>query len=658
MRARVVAVSLLLAMSLCASAVAEMKCPKCADKYPDEASFCPKDGTKLVKAAASARTVEARFDAYGLNGKLPVSFHVRVVDRPDRDEREIIMQQREGGATPTETIVLVEDFKGKPLRFSYAKAADGGKKVTGTIRGKKLEITSEEQGRKTTETREWEQGAVFHHGPLGDPQWTACLAGGGETVRYRTYHPDDGIFMDATAAPAGTATNTILGRDMNVRVVRVEFRGGKTVTFDALFSPDGPIVALEMGGGAVRLVQVPAAGAATRKQAASEAANGKHVNLRNDMLELKADLALLPDGSFPVAFTCLMGREISPEKMAAYAVMNLPAAEREAALKKMLGEGRQGQQGGTTMPFATMTLRNLTDGTLDLRAALQVARYSDPAATTVQLAKGEARTIRLSPAFSDTIMALTEERMTNVSVRVERTGGGVVVERTLPLKLLSRNDMVWSVEESFDLQWLIAVFVTPRPSNKAIDTLLREAAELTLFKSIVGYQDTSATERKRSGALWREVTRDLSRRETVEAQAKALFNAIKARGVRYVNAPVSFGRGAQRVKYADEVLADRSGNCIETTVLFASAFEAMGMHPVVVIVPGHAFVGVQRWEWGSGRDAVGDPIVIETTMVGSDSYEAARRVAEARYEEAKKKGKLRLIMISMLRYLGIAPAAR
>ncbi|MHC4253559.1 MAG: hypothetical protein ACYS9X_30945, partial [Planctomycetota bacterium] len=290
---------------------------------------------------------------------------------------------------------------------------------------------------------------------------------------------------------------------------------------------------------------------------------------------------------------------------------------------------------------------------------VDLARYADAVAETVRLTPGQSRTLELSPVFADSIMQLTEERMTNVTLKVEKTDGGVVVEKTIPVRLLSRNDMVWSGEQTFDLMFLIAVFVTPRPSDKSIDRLLREAADRTPFGSIIGYQEATVDRIEKTSryTLGHRVKKRLSHKEIVEAQAKAIFDTIKARGVKYVNAPVSFGRDAQRIKYADEVLADRSGNCIETTVLFASAIEATGMHPTIIIVPNHAFVGVQEWKWGSGPEAAG-MVFIETTMVGSRTFEEARDAAERQFLKAYQEGKAQLIPIYMLSQFGIAPAPK
>ncbi len=48
----------------------------------------------------------------------------------------------------------------------------------------------------------------------------------------------------------------------------------------------------------------------------------------------------------------------------------------------------------------------------------------------------------------------------------------------------------------------------------------------------------------------------------------------------------------ENINLPAETLQQRSGMCIELTVLLASAVEQIGLHAEIVIIPGHAFLGV------------------------------------------------------------------
>lgn len=83
------------------------------------------------------------------------------------------------------------------------------------------------------------------------------------------------------------------------------------------------------------------------------------------------------------------------------------------------------------------------------------------------------------------------------------------------------------------------------------------------------------------------------------------------------------GSPSQKVNYPIEVLRSRDGLCIETTHLFASIFEALGMQPVIVEIPGHAFVG---WRTDLNSNIVD---FLETTMIANKN---------ATFTEALNKG--------------------
>ena len=63
-------------------------------------------------------------------------------------------------------------------------------------------------------------------------------------------------------------------------------------------------------------------------------------------------------------------------------------------------------------------------------------------------------------------------------------------------------------------------------------------------------------------------------------------------GVTYVNPPASFEKSGQKVRSPSRVLEARMGTCLDLAVLAAAALEQCGLRPIVVLVRGHAFVGV------------------------------------------------------------------
>ena len=73
--------------------------------------------------------------------------------------------------------------------------------------------------------------------------------------------------------------------------------------------------------------------------------------------------------------------------------------------------------------------------------------------------------------------------------------------------------------------------------------------------------------------------------------APSLLRSIK-KGIIYRAVPASHEAIGQRITLADQVLESHQGNCIELTLLMASVLEAVGINSGVVIMRGHAFLGV------------------------------------------------------------------
>ena len=141
----------------------------------------------------------------------------------------------------------------------------------------------------------------------------------------------------------------------------------------------------------------------------------------------------------------------------------------------------------------------------------------------------------------------------------------------------------------------------------------------------------------------------LTHEEIVSAQLSAIYRTIQKSGMNYVNAHISFAPGhSQRVKRPCDTIKLKGGNCIDGSVLFASCFEAIGLEPIIVIVPGHAFVGVRAWI-DSDRY-----FFIETTMVSSFDFDQSSSKAANEYEQYSSPDK-KVISVKKAREEGIKP---
>jgi hypothetical protein len=99
-----------------------------------------------------------------------------------------------------------------------------------------------------------------------------------------------------------------------------------------------------------------------------------------------------------------------------------------------------------------------------------------------------------------------------------------------------------------------------------------------------------------------------------------------------------------------ESLFDKQANCIDGTVLFASLLEGISMRPAIVLVPGHAFVAWETWT------SSGEWRYLETTMIGTSTFEQACLSAETTAKHFAAAKQLRLLPLVQLRSkLGITP---
>ena len=81
-------------------------------------------------------------------------------------------------------------------------------------------------------------------------------------------------------------------------------------------------------------------------------------------------------------------------------------------------------------------------------------------------------------------------------------------------------------------------------------------------------------------------------RERVWEIASAIYSAIANLGLTYAAPPASFESDGQKIRLPTQILDSRVATCLDTAMLFASAFEQAGLNPIVALPKGHALAGV------------------------------------------------------------------
>ena len=137
----------------------------------------------------------------------------------------------------------------------------------------------------------------------------------------------------------------------------------------------------------------------------------------------------------------------------------------------------------------------------------------------------------------------------------------------------------------------------------------------------------------------------------MRAQAAAIFAALRRSGISYVSSIYTFGNYAgetERIRLPRETLELSNANCIDVSVAFASAVENLGMKPVIVIVPGHAFTGVRL-----GPNSQ-DFLYLDLTVLPRGTFAAAVARAQAWLKKTPPNEVL-TVDIGAARALGVYP---
>lgn len=183
--------------------------------------------------------------------------------------------------------------------------------------------------------------------------------------------------------------------------------------------------------------------------------------------------------------------------------------------------------------------------------------------------------------------------------------GKEIIQESKTIKLMSVYDyLLWDDEFGAMTDDNILAWLTPE--SDGILALRRKA--ISILPELTGGQmDTLAGYQNVIGADEEHLLLN------TYMQVLGLQAAISEMGVRYNWGAFSLGSSLnQRVLLPDDILESKSGICIETSILLASAIQSAGMHPMIVFTPGHAQVAVETWQ-NSGQY-----FLVETTTLPFD----------------------------------------
>jgi hypothetical protein len=219
-----------------------------------------------------------------------------------------------------------------------------------------------------------------------------------------------------------------------------------------------------------------------------------------------------------------------------------------------------------------------SDSPQTLLINVSIGKFSQVETQTVSTNGSTQTSTFIPPVQVQMLRNLTNDMNASLHVQVTDTHNQTYYLNDIPLLLRSRWMMQWLVANRLK----IAAWVTPNDS--AVAELVRKAARHLASEAppvpsaMIGYRGNA---------------------QQVTAQVDAIYDSLRLDyGITYIQASVPYSGTAdgtdatQYVKLPAEVLQQRSGMCTELTLLLASAVEKIGLHASIVIIPGHAFLGV------------------------------------------------------------------
>jgi hypothetical protein len=247
------------------------------------------------------------------------------------------------------------------------------------------------------------------------------------------------------------------------------------------------------------------------------------------------------------------------------------------------------------------------------------------------------------------LAGLNEAERGEITLRLQARNE-LVFERRIPVRLLARDE--WGGAD--DMVQLLPAFVMP--NDPAVARLLRAAAD-----RLAAHGHPSGLDGYQSGNPARAYM-----------LAAALYSAVAGLGLHYAEPPASFEHRGQKIRRPTTIATDKLATCLDTTLLFAAALEAAGLHAVVLLFQGHAAVGAWLVDKTLGNaietDAMeirkalasGELVVFETTGVTHRppmTFEASRQLVAHRFEEENIASFVSAIDVKRLRSGGITPLA-
>ncbi len=214
--------------------------------------------------------------------------------------------------------------------------------------------------------------------------------------------------------------------------------------------------------------------------------------------------------------------------------------------------------------------------------------------------------IDIKPEATADEIDLTSMKNRQLTITVKDADDGTVyLKENQKVEVMSLYD--WPSFDEYGSESYYTILSWLEPESDEIKELKRLAAEIV---PEIGYTGTTSSQ-----LVGYQGAADIEEAYTiVMEQVLAIQIAMARMGVVYNNSAFSLSTSdnyIQRVTTPSNTLDSKSGICIETSLVVASALQAAGMNAMLVITPGHCQVAVEIFE-------TGEYFLVETTVLTED----------------------------------------
>ena len=285
-------------------------------------------------------------------------------------------------------------------------------------------------------------------------------------------------------------------------------------------------------------------------------------------------------------------------------------------------------------PVAILRVTNTADRAVAQTVSAEIPGWSRRTERSVIVGPRETQRVAIQPSLLPRALENEETHQARLEVKAIGPDSSVLFVDDRTVLIHGGSEIYWG--RKFANAQVTARWVTPH--DAAVLALVAQARRYVPRGRLAGYNAGPESEAVPA---------------YVRTEAEAIFRALKEERISYVSSLFVMGEHvgqAQRIRLPHETLALASANCMDVSVAFASAAENIGLQPLVVIVPGHAFAGV-RLE----RDSQ-DVLYFDLTVLPGGSFSSA--VARARSWIRKTPDKKVLVVdVAAARTLGVYPLA-